>query len=232
MFYPIEEQEASVKRYLNAIKSSFNHTRHNAKNLKIARRLIVLTLLIPLTFLLIECRSIDSNILLHKETVDRSIKPMKVIVNYDSIAETIGASPNLWSDNRGIKDIATVIKNHMSFDTEGGNYYLSIMIRKGESNSNPAYAIITGLTVFSISFLGWPLISDTVTIVLSAAIMNPDGRIIKTYEAKGKDTEYAAMYWGYGNPSYVATYKALTLACKDLREQLKQDSVNINKLIK
>lgn len=158
---------------------------------------------------------------------------MKVIVNYDSIAETLGAITTMGLlGNREIKDIATVIKNHLSFDTEGGKYYISIIIRKCESNPNPAYAIITGLTVFSISFLGWPLTSDTITIVLSAAIMSPDGRVIKTYDAKGKDTKYIAMYWGYDNASIVAMYKALNLACKDLREQLKQDAATINRLIK
>ncbi len=219
-----------MKRYFDAIKSSFNHIRHHAKNSKTARKLIVFTLLIPLAFLLMECRSFDRTLLLNKASVDRSVKPMKVIVNYNSIAETYGI--NRFLENREINDIATVIKNNMSFETEGGTYYLSILIRKIEGSFNGALFALTGLTLWTICFLGVPMTRQTVTISLSAAIMSPDGRILKTYDAKGEDKEYAAMYWGYEDSFAVATYKALPLACKDLREQLKRDAATINKLIK
>lgn len=220
-----------MKAYFDFIKSSFNQTRHNAKNSNIARKLIVFTLLITLTSLFVECKSFDDKILTHKETVDRSIKPMKVIVNYDSIAETLDASP-FFLDNEGIKAFATTIKNNMSFDIEGGNYYLSIIIRKAQGFENLAWVFPVSLTLGLIVLLGWPALSYTEIVVLSAAIMSPDGRTIKTYDAKGQDTEYAAAYWGYSDIYRTASFKALTLACKDLREQLKQDADNIKRLLK
>jgi len=220
-----------MKAYFDIERLSFHSARREIKKSHRVKRVVALVLIIPITALFIECRSFDRTLLLNKASVDRSVKPMKVIVNYDSIAETLDASP-FFLDNEKIKAIATTIKNNMSFEAEGGKYHLSIIIRKAQGFENLAWVFPTSLTLGFIILLGWPALSYTEIIVLSAAIMGPDGRVIKTFDAKGLDTEYAAAYWGYSDIYTTATYKALTLACKDLREQLKQDADNLKRLLK
>ncbi|MCU0849612.1 MAG: hypothetical protein MUD12_17160 [Spirochaetes bacterium] len=74
--------------------------------------------------------------------------------------------------------------------------------------------------------------SITPAIDIEAAVMKPDGRVLKVYRARGVDTEYYAMYWGYYRAFIPAYMNALIAGCADLRKQIEADRENLNKLIR
>jgi hypothetical protein len=186
----------------------------------------VVSLLVSLLF---SCRSFDDRLLINKESIDKDIKPMKVIVNYESIQTCLNP---VYIIELNEKQIIAVIKNNLRFEKDAHNHYLSILVKNVEHRESFAGSIVGGLTGLSSIILGVPMLYESLTVHLSAAIMSADGKILKTYEAEGADSEYAALWWGYFRPGKTAGARAITNACRDLRIQLKNDAQNINMLVK
>jgi hypothetical protein len=180
---------------------------------------------ILLSCFILSCKSFDNSLLLNKEIIDKDIKSMHVIVNYESVETCLG--------DYKPEELIYVIKNNLTFETEPENYYLSIIVRKADY-SQKGWVIPSVFTLFIFNLFGGPANTYTYTIELEGAIMNRDGRILKAYNAKGTDSEYMALYWGYDTweGTYTAKINAITNACKDIRTQLKNDVININKLVK
>lgn len=197
---------------------------------------------------LFSCKSLDNRLLLNKENFDKDVKPMRVIVNYESLTTCF---PFDWAGNKSeyyinnkehidkeyfdsIEQYMNVIKNNLTFEAESSDYYLSIILRNANWSLNVGYLAPSMLTLFIFNLFGGPMRSFTYTIELEAAIMNPDGKVIKTYKARGIDTEYSALYYGYNTPDdeNTAAIKAFIKACKEIRVQLKKDVIGINKLVK
>jgi hypothetical protein len=190
-----------------------------------------LPVLFLIACLVISCKSFDNGILLRKETFHHDVKPLRVIVNTASIQRCL--NPN--SDrNYDLSDHVNVIKNNLSYETEPGDYHLSIIVRKAEFGRGMLGMIFNVFTLSITAPFGMPYFSATCKVELEAAIMSPAGRVLKTYTAKGQDTEYVAAWWGYNPPDDTKTARllALTNACKELRTQMKNDASTINRLVR
>ena len=192
------------------------------------KKILLLSLVILQVICVDTCKSFDTSILTHKEKVDTDVKPMRVIVNYDSLGECYP-----WEDNTEINNIANVIKNNLDFGTDARTHYLSVLVRKREFGNNLLWSL-TGFSLGALNLLGAPTNSFSNTLQLSAAIMDANGKVLKVYETYGTNTEYVALYHGYSSDDAGRTliFKTIGIACKDLRDQLKKDARNINMLIK
>lgn len=86
----------------------------------------------------------------------------------------------------------------------------------------------------------FPATTQTWSVELEVAIMNPDGEILKTYHAEGDDWERAGGIGGFNTGgcqnlggtdlSKTAYLKAVIEACDDLREQIVHDADYINNI--
>jgi len=190
-----------------------------------------LPVLLVLAFGIISCKSFDNGIFLRKETFHRDVKPLHVIVNTASLERCM---KNQFSPASETGDYVNVIKNNLSFEGEPGEYHLSIIVRKGETNRGILGMIFNILTLNITAPFGMPYMSITSRVELEAAIMSPAGRVLKTYTVKGRDTEYMAAWWGYNPPDDMKPAKLLALAnaCKELRLQMKNDAAEINRLVR
>lgn len=190
----------------------------------------MLPVLLVLAFCLCSCKSFDNGIYLRKASFHSDVKPMRVIVNTASIEKCLKNQFSQLPFNTG--DYVGVIKNNLTWEAEPGDYYLSIIVRKAETNRGVLGMIFHICTLNITAILGVPYVSATSDIELEAAIMSPAGRVLKTYTARGRDTEYMAAWWGYNPPDDMNTAKleALTNACGEIRDQMKSDIVTINRL--
>ncbi|MCU0849608.1 MAG: hypothetical protein MUD12_17140 [Spirochaetes bacterium] len=208
------------------------------------KKLITIILAGALAVTFISCRSIDPTLTTKTASFDQSVTPMRVVINTDSIKSCF---PGGWRDDYerrmemrkwgdgyrrdmpGVKGYSykccsfsdqesavRIIRNNLMFDRDSRNAWM-------------APGTITAGILY---FMGMPAASDTLTIDLEAAVMKPDGRVLKVYRAKGIDTEYLAFYWGYANPDIPAYMNALIAGCADLRKQIEADRENLNKIIK
>ncbi len=189
-----------------------------------------LPILLILACCLCSCKSFDNGIYMRKASFHSDVKPMRVIVNTASIEKCLR---NIYSEREfNAGDYISVIRNNLTFEAEPGDYYLSIIVRKAETNRGILGMIFHICTLNITAILGVPYVSATSDIELEAAIMSPAGRVLKTYTARGRDTEYMAAWWGYNPPDDMNTAKleALTNACGELRTQMKNDVAAINRI--
>ncbi|MCU0849613.1 MAG: hypothetical protein MUD12_17165 [Spirochaetes bacterium] len=212
---------------------------------------IILAGALAVTF--ISCRSIDPTLTTRTASFDAGVTPMRVAVNTESIKSCF---PGGWRDDyerrlemskrkqeilngkTGVLGIlccsfpdqeaaVNIIRNNLAFGKDSRNVYLSVVVRNVEWSYNLLWEI-AGVAVL-VPF-GYPAWSETVKIDLEAAVMKPDGRVLKVYRARGVDTEYGAAYWGYLDASIPALRYALIAGCADIRKQIEADRENINKL--
>lgn len=191
---------------------------------------------LPVLFLIvccaISCKSFDNEIFLRKAAFHRDVKPLRIIVNTASLEKCMKNQYSNQAFDTG--NYASVIKNNLAFEGEPGDYHLSIIVRKGETSRGILGMIFNILTLNITAPFGMPYMSITSRVELEAAIMSPAGRVLKTYTVKGRDTEYVAAWWGYNPPDDMETAKLLALAnaCKELRLQMKNDTAEINRLVR
>ena len=209
----------------------------------------------------LSCKSLDPKLLEQTAAFDKSITPMRVVINTDSIkacfkggwrnklelhAEINKCNQGLRKDWPGIEidglifccsfqdqeSAINILKQNLMFDRDSRTVYLSVLVRKIEWGMNGTWGVIGGLTLGVFVLFGWPGRSDTADIEMEAAVMRPDGRVLKTYTAKVSDTEYSALYYGYQEPIQPAYVIALIAGCADLRKQIEADKENLNKIIR
>ncbi len=180
----------------------------------------------------ISCKSFDNEIFLRKATFHRDVKPLRIIVNTASLEKCIKNKYSNLEFETG--EYVNVIKNNLTFEGEPGDYHLSVIVRKGETSRSALGMVFNILTLNITAPFGMPYMSITSRVELEAAIMSPAGRILKTYTVTGRDTEYVAAWWGYNPPDDMRTAKlvALANACKELRNQMKNDNAEINRLVR
>ena len=223
---------------------------------EIIKKTIFIVLVAALSALSFSCRSIDPTLTTRTASFEKGVTPMRVVINTDSIKSCF---PGGWRDDYelilewrkwrdgyrreypGIKGYkccsfpdqeaaVRIIRNNLMFGTDSRNAYMCILVRNAEWYFNPAWMVPGSITVGILYFMGMPYWSLTLTIDIEAAVMKPDGRVLKVYRARGVDREYLAMYWGYARPEIPAFMNALIAACADLRKQIEADRENINKL--
>ena len=208
----------------------------------------------------LSCKSLDPKLLEQTAAFDSCVAPMRVVVNTDSIkacfpggwldhngmiavldrrVEEIsrgktGLEPQHFPccSFSGQESAVKIIRNNLMFDRDSRTVYLSVLVRKVEWEKNGLWIPLGPITAGLFYFFGGPSFSLTMTIDMEAAVMRPDGRVLKTYTAKVSNTEYRALYWGYDNPEKPSYVKALISACADIRKQIENDKENINKMIR
>ncbi|MCU0848770.1 MAG: hypothetical protein MUD12_12865 [Spirochaetes bacterium] len=184
----------------------------------------------------------DTALLLKESYVDPSIKPMTVVVSDLSIDRCFpkiddfpeqGRAYGMFNDFKKVfrDSVRETIRKNLLFQAKSNTAYLSVLVRNVEYEFNGLWMWLSGGLIVGY-FFGIPATSMTYTVEMEAAVMNRQGRVLKTYSTVAEDTEYAAFYWGYYDPAQVAYTKALIKACDGIREQLTKDAANINGMIK
>ena len=130
--------------------------------------------------------------------------------------------------------IINLIRQNLMFDRDTKAVYLGVLVRKIEWARYAGWIVFGPMTAGFFYFFGGPALTYAITVEMEAALMRPDGRILKTYSVKSKNREHMAFYWGYYEsevllPLYV---NGLINACADIRKQIEADRENINKLIR
>jgi len=205
----------------------------------------------------LSCKSLDPKLLEQTAAFDKGVTPMRVVVNTDSIKACF---PGGWRDEKewsledkkfrggyrkdmpGVggfvsccsfpeqESAVSLLRNNLIFEKDSRNIFLSVLVRNIEWRTNTIWYLASIMGILNV--FGFPFRSQTITIDMEAAVMNPAGKMIKIYKAQGKDTEYMAPYWGYMYAEKPAYIKALIAGCADLRKQIEADRENINKLIR
>ncbi|MCU0847278.1 MAG: hypothetical protein MUD12_05255 [Spirochaetes bacterium] len=210
------------------------------------KSMLSLALSVSLSCISFSCKSLDPKLLEQTAAFDKSVTPMRVVVNTDSIkacfpggwrdkkewgSELIKHNHGYRKDYPGIKwhiccsfpeqeSAVRIIRNNLMFDRDSRNAYLSVLVRNVEWRRSITWLILSGVMIFIPCLMGMPAEAFTLSIDM------------EVYKAKGIDTEYVAFYWGYFNPDIPAYMNALITGCADLRKQIEADRENINKLIR
>ena len=223
------------------------------------KKMVFLALALLLTWTFLSCKSVDPTLVTRTASFESGVAPMRVVVNTESIRSCFKGGwrdQNEWvmeirkwsdgyrSDYPGIyggymccsfpdqEAAVGIIRNNLMFDRDAKNAYLSVLVRNVEWSQNGVWMVPGSITVGILYFMGLPAMSFTLTIDMEAAVMKPDGRVLKVYRARGVGKEYAAFYWGYAYPDIPAYRNALIVGCADLRKQIEADKENLNKLIR
>jgi len=204
-------------------------------------KIAVLSVLLP-AVISTGCRHMNESLLLRESYLDPSLKPMTVVISdlsidrcfpkIDDFPEKV--RPFAFGNNfrKVFRDsVKETIRKNLLFRAKSEGAYLSVVVRSVEYSANSTWAIWAGMLIVA-PFFGFPLMSTTYSIEMEAAVMNRQGRVLKTYGTSVTDAEYVAMYWGYYDPALVAYTKALLKACDDIRGQMEKDAANINGMIR
>jgi len=227
------------------------------------KRLLSLTLAVSLAAIPFSCKSFDPKLLEQRASFGEGVPAMRVVVNTDSIKEcfkggwrdrnelkSLLIKHKFWGIPAAQKVsgfqfyaccsfpeqemIVNLIRHNLSFERDTKNVYLSVLVRKVEWKRNGLWIFLGPITAGFFYFFGGPSLSYTITIDMEAAVMKSDGRVLKTYSARGVDSEYKAFYWGYYEtemliPLYV---NGMINTCADLRKQIEADKDNLNRLVR
>jgi len=207
----------------------------------------------------LSCKSMDPTLVTQTASFDSGVPPMRVVVNTESIRSCF---PGGWLDHNGMIAVMNrraeeisrgrtglepqhfqccsfsdqeaavrIIRNNLAFGRNAGNVYLSVVVRNVEWYKNYGW-MANWIALNILCFMGIPYSSSTLTVELEAAVMKPDGRVLRLYRVRGIDTEYCAMYWGYRDPTVPALRYALIDGCAKIRRQMEDDKENLNKIIR
>ncbi len=185
----------------------------------IKRSSFIIILLLQILFLF-SCESFDKSVLLKQSFVDKSVQPLNVFINEESIKICIKDSYLTYFSD--INDVIAYLKNNLQFESGHSRYSLSIIIRKIESTGGFFNALIP------LWFLGIPLGWETVSIDIEAAIVDTKGKVLKTYYANATNTKFRGMY--YRHYYQTLLYKSLNEICKSIRDQLMKDAEYIKNI--
>lgn len=117
--------------------------------------------------------------------------------------------------------------------------FIFFHIKREKLYANWLWMIPFGASIGTISFIGFPILSQTAGIRVEVKILDKEKNLVAQYTGYGKDTEYGAMYWGYesfggaiqtenNTLSQVVNAKALIRALDDVKRQIEPDTSKIN----
>lgn len=172
---------------------------------------------------LFSCRSFDSKLLEEKGHFNNSLPTMKVIINKHSIEKCHNPMNNCMTAD----ELVFILKQNLQFDSGNSDLYLSIIIRYSKVKTGSPI----GFLVLPLILVGVPINSCTYSLIIEGAIMKSNGSVLKTYTATSSDTEFIGGAFHFmDRDAFKTSYcKALQLACRNLREQMQNDIVNIKK---
>lgn len=208
---------------------------------------IIICAVIPFLILTISCRSLEPTLHLKKVYFENSLNPIKVYVNRKSIDSVFDNSMFVEVEYESIKLSAAEYENNLVHSTisnnlffrennKSPNIYLSVILRKikGE-RSNLSFLM------FPLGAYGLPANYQVWTAHIEAAVINKNGRIVKTYTSSGNATATTSFYWGSSLEGTYDLYreselrrtaylKAIINACTSLRSKIQDDAEFLNSI--
>lgn len=118
--------------------------------------------------------------------------------------------------------------------------YAVIKLLSGvNKNSGLSLIFLSGITLYSLSFLGFPMVVQTNDIEVGLDIYSLNNQRIASYSSHVKSSASSAMYWGYPllgarvcNSNYqlprATNSKAIHRALSEIKNQISSDSKKIN----
>lgn len=101
----------------------------------------------------------------------------------------------------------------------------------GKDNSNYGFTILSAVTLCVPNLFGMPFASNATTMMVEIDFMDANNNVVATYQSnQHKVKKYAAMYWGYDDPSEVTIAETFKLCLSDLNVQIKNDFAQLNAL--
>lgn len=99
----------------------------------------------------------------------------------------------------------------------------------GDSRGNYGFTVLSAVTLCIPNLFGMPFASNTTDMMIEMDFMDMNNNIVASYKSKAhKLKKYAALYWGYDDPSQVAIAETFKLCLDDINKQIKGDYDNLN----
>ena len=101
----------------------------------------------------------------------------------------------------------------------------------GKDKPNYGFAVLSGVTLCIPNLFGMPFASNATTMVVEMDFLDANNNVVATYQSKQyKVKKYAAMYWGYDDPSEVTIAETFKLCLEDINAQIKSDYAQLSAL--
>ena len=99
----------------------------------------------------------------------------------------------------------------------------------GDSRGNYGFTILSACTLCIPNLFGMPFASNTTDMMVEMDFMDMNNNVVASYKSKShKLKKYAALYWGYDDPSEVTIAETFKLCLDDINKQIKGDYENLN----
>jgi len=115
--------------------------------------------------------------------------------NYSQMGFYNNTLPDLISDICSIYKYE--FKENICKDSDIKGYAVLKLLSGEEKNSGLSLIFLSGITLYSLSFLGFPLVVQTNSLELGLDIYSLDDRLVASYKSFAKSSVGCAMYWGY-----------------------------------
>lgn len=101
----------------------------------------------------------------------------------------------------------------------------------GKDKPNYGFTVLSGFTLCVPNLFGMPFASNSTTMMVEMDFLDANNNVVATYQSKEhKVKKYAAMYWGYDDPSEVTIAETFKLCLEDINAQIKSDYAQLNAL--
>jgi hypothetical protein len=188
------------------------------------------------------CASIDPEIFKSQKKIEHYILPLELHIidtniKYDYDTRKV---ENIVNSIR-IEEARYILYRDFSkniFRSSDKKYGYACLEIKRKESLDRTMGIISAFTLLTINLFGFPMVAEKAEIEFELNLLNSQKQLIYHCTAKGEDTEYGALFWGYtvAGSSDVDTQiqqitntKALQQALDSLKEQLEKDAEQINK---
>lgn len=103
----------------------------------------------------------------------------------------------------------------------------------GKDKPNYGFTILSGCLLCVPNLFGMPFASNSTTMLVELDFLDANNNVVATYQSKEhKVKKFAAMYWGYDDPSEVTIAETFKLCLEDLNTQIKSDYAQLSRLYK
>ena len=112
---------------------------------------------------------------------------------------TVSVREGALNDKR-IQQAMTIMEREINYnicETGPSQGYCVCRVIDREVAGNPSWFVISALTGFAVSFVGFPVGSLSTSVDIELDIQDMNQKLIARYSGIGEDREYGAMYWGY-----------------------------------
>lgn len=197
------------------------------------RRLINITIFASILFCFLGCANVDPSIFKSQKKVERNILPLELHFTTDElVSPSMFILPNIIEPRKKESWFIIYRESYDDIFSNDSEYYGYVIVSVKRSEfENISYAVISGISLCTLNLLGFPFFSFSAEEDVDLSILDSKKNVIATYSSEGKDTEFAAMYWGYGSPyelSQAVHTKALINAIDSLKDQIGKNASQIN----